>query len=829
MTLLALAWLRSRPARRSSVIVVLAFAIVAMVVICVSAFTPTSEQLAEKEFGVYEASTYTSVDVGDLGSGDTARVQSEVDAAVPGAHVMIETDVLRPDSLTKRFVQAPLDVLRFVEDPGLLESFPGRYTLEDGVWPEAPGEVVVSPHLLDSLPARSEFTVLSGRVTFEVVGVVEDAYARQDDTIVAAPGTWESIPPAEEGLASQPTEATMRILFDDPEGTVVTRISKAVTDALPPLPKAQGSRSGYVTDNLLTRRQLARMPDATFGSDQLVVSYLPLLLVVLLVSALVVGQTRAPHRARADRLVGIGVRRSLASTSQLLVLTATMALSIVAGLAIGWLAALALRAMVLPNYADQPLSPVPGLDRTAVAIAALCLVLIVGGTLWPRRSSDTSRWSVVSSYVAELHLGLIRRVAVVLLIVGALRVGGGVTSVLAAYLAVAALILITPDVLRVLVWALPSGSPRAWVAQRLMQGDMLRQALACVVIACCIALPVLVGTQLASQKASDASFAFSRIPAHQIWVQSDSDMGDVAGAAQAVEQVPGIGSPVALRTLRSNDGVSAAFFAKSPNSGRASLNIMVVDTADQVRRVIGDDLPADAEAVLNAGGVLDFTSATGDQKFAVYSTRSKPDLTTPALPTLRVPSLSIQIQANFGGAVLRDTAQELGLPVSVPKRYVFPDVSQPIIAEAAQTAVEAGYDSDFVQYAVEPPPPDLPTYAYVFLAALLLGGLAILLSVIRGQGQRLRGYLARMVAIGLGTRWPLSILGIQASLVVVVGLVVGVSAGVLGVRVTSENYAVTSIPLVPIVLAGSATIMAAALASASAVRALTAVEDPEIT
>ncbi len=806
---------------------VLAFAVFAAVVICVSAFTPTSGQLAAKEFGVYKRSTYTTVSVGDLGSGDTARVQSVLSSALRGAHLVIETDALRPDSLAKRFVQAPLDVLRFVEDPGLREAFPGRYTLKEGTWPEAPMDVAVSQDLRDSLPGRSKFTVLSGRVTLNVVGVVQDAYARNDDTIVAGPGTWESIPQAEAGRVSGPTEAEFRVLFDGGARAVDT-VSRALAKALPPLPKAQGDRSGYIAENSQTRRDIAKLPVASFGSDQLVVSYLPLLLVVLLVSALVVGQTRSTHRATADQLVAIGVRRSRVMAPLVIALTVTAALSIVAGLILGWLSAVALRAWVLPNYADQTLSPIPGLDQPAVAIAALSVALISLGTLWPGPSTDTDRRAMASRTLAGLQLGLIRRVAVVLLVIGALRVESSVTSVLASYLAVAAVLLVAPDVFRLVVWAVPTKAPRAWVTRRLMQADLRKQSLAVAVIGCCIALPVLVGTQLASKQASDATFTFSRIPANQIWVQSDSDIGDVSGVAQAIEKVPGIGSPAVLRGLRSNDDKLGTFFAKSPDSGRSSLNVMVVDTADQVRRIVGDDLPTDAETVLDAGGVLDFTRTTGDQRFEVISSAGKRVLTTPTLPTLRV-SLPIELSANFGGAVLLSTAERLELPVSEPKRYVYPDVSQSVIGDAAQTAVEAGYDSDFVQYAVDPPPPELPANAYAFLAALVLGGFAILVNVIRGQARRLRGYLARLVAIGLGTRWTLSVLAIQAALIVGVGLLSGVTAGVLGVKITSDNYVVTVVPVLPISLACAATILAACLATATAVRALTAVEHPEVT
>ncbi|MEJ7757808.1 MAG: hypothetical protein WKF83_17340 [Nocardioidaceae bacterium] len=125
-------------------------------------------------------------------------------AAAPGTHLYLESTQVRPDSLTKRYVQAPLENLRFVEDAGLRVAFPGRYSLEAGSWPVKPSEVVVTSALAEALDGAGEFSVLSGRATFRIVGVVRDAYAKRAETIVAAPGTWESISrPAGDGSTSR--------------------------------------------------------------------------------------------------------------------------------------------------------------------------------------------------------------------------------------------------------------------------------------------------------------------------------------------------------------------------------------------------------------------------------------------------------------------------------------------------------------------------------------------------------------------------------------------------------------------------------------------------
>ncbi len=834
-------WARSKAALRASIILVLTFAVLALVFVCVSAFTPTAEQNADAAFGLYDQQTYTTVDIGDLEPGFLTRTNAELTSEVPGSHLLIESTDLRPDSFVKTYVQAPLAPVRFVQDPdvnGLRDAFPGRYILTEGDWPQSPFDVVVSQHVLDTLPDSAvdagEFTVLSGRATLHVVGVVEDTAAKRGDLIVGGPSTWESIPRPAPRREFQPVSATLRALFG--ADTSVVEVGKFLTQSLPPVPELRATTLGGLKSNLNTRAQTEAEPVAEFGSDQLVISYLPLLLVILLVSALVVGQTRGPLRENADRLVTLGMRRGRVRLTQVTALSGVAAVSIATGLASGWLLALALRAAVLPRFADQTLSPVPGLDAVALAIACTSLVLISAGLLWPGPRIDATRRSFISRVLARVPISMVRRVLVVALAIAALRVEGSITSVVASYLAVAAVLLAAPDGLRAVVWLLPRRFPRTFVTRRLMSADIARQGAAVAVVGCCLALPICVGTQLASKKASDASYSLSIVPVGQIWVQSgdSGDGGDIEGVARAVSEVRGIGAPVVLRDMGyavgpPQKGDSAAMFSKTPTSGNSNSTIMVLDDAADLRRLVGDQLPEEAEAVLNDGGVLDFTNTAGDQKFVVRpATSDKKLLVTPALRTLKV-SLDAQFRKSFGGAVLRSTARQLKLPVKPPARIIYTDATPTRIEEAAGAAVEAGYDSQFVQYSVAPPEPVLPTNAYVFLSGLVLGGFAVLLYVVRGQAKRLREYSSRLVAIGLGPRWSLSVLSIQAAVTIGVGLLAGISAGLVGVRVTSANYAATDVPTVPITLACGATVLAAGLATAIAARALTATEHGEVT
>jgi putative ABC transport system permease protein len=814
--------MRSDSSRKSAIVLTLTFAVLAAVLVSVSALTLTADQEADKSFGRFERQTYATVELGDLGPGELTTAASRFGSAVNPSHVSLESTAIRPDAFAKTYVQAPLSVLRFIQDPNLRTAFPDRYALQEGHWPKAPMDVVVTKHLMDKLPNDHAFTVLSGRATFRIVGVLTDAYATRADTIVAAPGTWEAIPPAAPGHSATPVDAQIKMYFG-PRSSI-TDVSRTITAALPRL--ADNDGASIIEENYTTRSQVSAEPVATFGSNQVAVSYLPLLLVVLLVSALVIGQARPPSRATADRLVAIGISRRLTVITQLVAVLLLGAGSMIAGLALGWAGGVALRTWALPHVADQRLSPLPPLDPIVIGMSAASLALIAIGTLWPHAPQSATRPSPVSRWLGEVNFGLIRRAGVALLIVAAMQLAAGSRSTTVPYLAASAAILLSPDLLRLVLGTLPQANPRVFLIRRLMRADTGRHATAVVVVACCIAMPTLIGTQLASKKASDATFTFSRIPSGQIWVQSDAAIGDVRGVARSISKVPGIGRPVVIRGTSSpaTDSIdgSNAFFTRQQKTGRSSNAIMIVQNAEQIRRLIGHRLPAGAEAVLTSGGVLDFTRTEGKQRFAVFR-GSERVRTTPEVETFRIRP-DRQLRANFGGAVLLSTAKALDLPISEPTRYIYPDVSTKETEDAVQTAVDAGYDSEFVQYSVAPPPPQLPTYAYVFLAALLVGGFAVLLTVLQGQARKLRTYGSRLVAIGLTPRWTLSVLEIQTAIIVAVGLAAGVSAGILGVKMTVGVYASTSIPVLPIACAALGVVLAAGIATASAIRTLKAAE-----
>ncbi|MBF4575189.1 hypothetical protein [Frondihabitans sp. VKM Ac-2883] len=245
-------------------------------------------------------------------------------------------------------------------------------------------------------------------------------------------------------------------------------------------------------------------------------------------------------------------------------------------------------------------------------------------------------------------------------------------------------------------------------------------------------------------------------------------------------------------------------------------HVAFLDTASDITKIIPRGLPSTAETVLATGGVLDFSGSAAQQSFSVYANGGLRSKTTPKLNTLDV-GVSRAVSTQFSGAVTTKTAQQLGLPISSPSKFIYTDVSSATIQKAVAAAVAGGYDSDFVHYFVAPPAPVLPAATYVFFVGLLLGAFLVLYLVIDDQGKRLRGYNTRLVAIGLNRRWSRSILTIQ-TLVVALGIVAGLIAGRLGIFVISSHYDATTVPVTPAALACFGVIIAAGIATTLASR-----------
>lgn len=817
-------WVRARSLRRAGALLSAVFAVSSLVFVTVASLQSTRTLQDQRDFGRYAAATYDSVGVGRVPRSALERVEQDVKRV--GGHALLQSDQLRPDFLPRTYFQAPVKTVLFVQDSEPGRTWPGRYVLRQGRMPYVPAEVVVSAHLYEQMPDRTRFTVLSGRATFRVVGVFDDKYARQGDEILASPGTWEALRAAGAGRAYQPVEALVRVLFDDAD--VLPDITAALDRSLP----TEGSRAESLAGNLRLRERPEQIAaEAPFGgAQQLVVSYLPLLALAMIVCAVVIALVRRPQLGNARRLAALGVPRRVVLTSQLTAFVFLGSMAIGGGLGVGWLLAVPLRSLVLAPLAEQPLAPIPAVPLRLLAAAALVLLIGATGIAWPPSSAGRSggRSSTTARGGVQVVVAAVRRAAVVVALVAALRLaadpGSTAKHLAATYLAVAAVLLTAPEVLRAAALLLSGSRPRALVARRLLRTHGSRQVASLLAVAGSLALPASVATQLASDRASAAAASYSRVPPDQIWLQAGSPDGDLEAVERAIAAVPGLPEPVPLRGLaappeRDGSGGAIARFTRLPN-GNYGTSIVAAPGVDALLAAI-PALPPSVRNVLEAGGVVDFTTATSDQRIAVYADGGLQRSVTPPLPTLHV-RVNRALTQRLAGVMLTETADRLGLPVGPPTAYIYPDSGGQLVDLAVTAATTAGFDAEFVQYTIPPPPPDLPLQAYVFFVGLALGGFAVLLMALSAQARSVRDYSARLVAIGLPPRWVTLLFLEQAGVVVMGGALAGVLAGTAGVLLTASAYATVVVPATPIALAAALTGAAALAAVALSHRNVTA-------
>lgn len=528
---LVVLWWRGVALRRAAVVLTVAFALVGAVFVSISAFTPTAGVAAQERFGRYQQAAVVQLEVGALAPGTMARARAALQSAAPGAHLSLYSVPLNPDSNPPSFFFLkgflPTQV---IEDGDLPGGFPGRYHLDSGRWPTKSGEVAISPAQQDLLAGRGKFTVMSGQATMHVVGLVTDAQHRHDKVVIAAPGTTETLAQRPPQRRYQVEDYQLQVLWSSP--VTAQQVAGALAPLLPPspdldanqgtgagpLPGDQGALSQANTATQIAASASSRAssgnapPGPAFGSDRFVVSYLPLALLALLAAAFAAASARAAQHDHVQRLTAVGIARSTLTFTRGVAVLVVGALSIAGGLAAGWAIAAALRPTVFFRLADQPLSPIPALPAALVAIGVGAALVVAIATVWPQRRGQ----AVLRAPGALAALAWVRRAGAIGAAVAAFRIGGGVYSVSASYLIVAAVLLAAPDALALAVGALPRARARAMLTASMMRADIRRQAVALVVVAACIAVPVCAGTQLVSRTASDNTFGSSAVPAGQV-------------------------------------------------------------------------------------------------------------------------------------------------------------------------------------------------------------------------------------------------------------------------------------------------------------------------
>lgn len=789
--LLARRWMRVRAVRQAAVIALVGAALISGISIAAASYVPSASQRADTALGTASNGTYASFTLGHLDRQDLQALDRAVGATVPSGHTFLESRTLRPDKYPKLFFQSPSAVVRYLEDENVSRTAPGRYSITKGRAPVDAGEVAITQSLAGRLGNPRSFTVLSGNSSFRVVGIVQDDEARLDDEIMAAPGTWAGLRPRDEKHQYQPTDAQLEIRWSGPVSAA--GIAAALRKAVPGEVGSELFSADVLSGNLTTRSSILSAPARPFGSDQVVVSYGPFALIVLLLAVVLLSTARGPLHELCDRIALLGIptwRVELPLTAVLLVVTAAAA---GVGVALGVAAMVVIRPLILQPLADETLSPlsVPGIEMALIAGAGLLLIAI--GLAWPTRRPGAE--SFVSRFGSTISLAVLRR-----FLVGAVGllalVAAGRSNAAAPYLALTAVLLLTPDLFWFLLWAARSSSARLLVVRRLAYGSRAVYAAAIVALGACLAIPLAIAGQAASSLANAASFRYSTIPAEQIWIEQSGDTGDVRGVADALRRVRSLPAaiPIAWTTKPPRADGSAGLSAYFTPAATGGLGPMVLRTVEDARQILGASLSPAGAAALSQGGVLNFGRPRGPLAFDVYTDGGQLQRRTATVPTVDA-RVDRAFTVGISGAMLVATARALHLPVSEPKKYIYPGISRDDIGPAVAAAIAAGYDGEFVHYRVAPPAPTLPPAAGVFIIGLVLAAIALILLIVRLQAALLRASSSRLHALGLSARWTRSTLYLSVALLLGGGAIGGAGAGALSALVLPVPIAPADLPI----------------------------------
>lgn len=776
--------LRNRQQWKQSAILALLIACVIGLLIGLSSLRLSPAQEADMLLGGYSNRAEDLAPFGsELGESMVSSLQGAVfDVGASEVGVQITSTSVRPDQLPPTFSDGPVKIVTYFEESGATggRQAPGSHTLVEGVTPASAGEVALSSSLAAELGHPSQITVFGGAVTLTVTGTVQPLYGDRSWRIVAADGTWATFPAEQIRPGYPAADGSLAVLWDGPAD--LDTVLAAIADANPASTGTEPLRTSH-----LSRDQVLHWSDATFTAAER--NYLiPGLILVALTSLIIVNLARQRAVNVRQSLEGVGMSRAQVLPPLLLTLSITLAVASVAGSAagqgLGWLA----RETLLPLLADTPLSPAPTLLGSSAALgvtgvgAGILSSLVRFRTPAARSSALRQRITRIAKKIPWAHM---RRLIACLLVAWSLPSLLSATSIetasVASMLFTAGLILLLPDGLRILVKALSPRRVTTLSTRRMFEADTARYTLTTTALAAAIALPAVFGTLYATAFRLEEDRNISSIPAGQMWV-SGAELGTAELVLRTVTElasIPGLPDPISI------DYLNGAYLSQA--SAHGASGIWGVREAVDLYTLLGADSNDEATATLNAGGLVVWDQAGGDLITVSANGNETP---TSIAATISLDELNIDvdpsIKNNLAGVILTSTAESRDIPVNRNMAAIYVDVSEDLQKQAARRVVSAGITPKAIAYNTPPQPLTFPPDWVVTMTGVALALFVMVWAVFSTQAKHLRSYATRMLAIGLEQRWSLSVLTLQALMVVATGLIGGLLAGITAIALFSH-------------------------------------------
>lgn len=757
-------FLRDRAQAQFALIAFVSSAFLITMVITLAAFSPSGDQVVERDLGRFGH----SLSVGNLGGirpGDDQLVRDVVAAGRAAGAADLAAELL---SLDLRHTGTNTR-LTYRETVWAADPFPRRFVLTGGRWPTRPGEVVVTNAETLRIVPGAEVSTLSGRARFRVVGVAADRYYG-NPAVLAAPGTWAGLD-KDIATAFASVQASPNLYWGaapaEPVIAAVSRVAAryyrttekaAVRELAPALRTVEAAKA----DQQRRQTWVGRAP-AAYQAPSWVLPVLAVLLVFGL------NDRRLRRSTRILRSVGVPPRVAVASvavSSAAWTLAATLA-GAAAGVGLG-----AAARLVLARFIDAPLPPLGGLGEPILRLVALTLagcmaasLLLMGTGLRQRRRPAKPAAARRITPAAKSRMHAIRLAAATLMVVAAaLQVPGmnvpRKAMVFAAMVGVAVL-LVTPDIVRYVLRRLPERGPRSRLAGRQLTGDHRRAVIAVAVLATALGGPLgfltLLHTMIVSVDASN-------VP--------DTGPGQVAVSGSGGFLQPPL--PALVNTVRTALPGRTQVQLRSVYSEKAGFVVprgtdvgyfLAVDTPQEVAALAGRPLTGEQTGTLQAGGILSWDDPAPDEYVLVSGTSPSNARETPPLPARQLRLAKADWNRGAYGIMLTTTVQRLKLPLSTGAVF-FTGVSDEEATAARQAALAAGLNTRDVLLDEAPPPPVPPVALYASAIGLFALILLVAMAVARGQVSALRAYLGTLIAVGVPTAWARHVLIYQQAVTV---------------------------------------------------------------
>lgn len=799
---LAARFARSAATARAASIVFVTAAFLLAIFVTLQSLALSGPQMVERDIGRFGASVGYGTIVARPGDD---RVTSELLRAASRAGATEAMVFLSATNMQLDLAGSPREI-GFHEADWVSRPFPDRYLLLSGRWPQRPTEVVVTePDDIAVVPG-ADLWAMGRSVRFRVVGTVDDRYARTS-AMLAAPGTWAQLQP---DLGRRfPVLRAQPVLFWS--GSSEARVVAAFAAVAAARGGAQATNEA-VAASLFVRARLAEKRGQSWLERTPAAYTIPSLLLPFGAVWLAFGLNSRRFRGSLRVLTSLGVRRSIAAASLSLAAAwwclVAAAAGAVAGLVIGFAAR-----YVIAGVRDLPAGPVFDLSdpllRLFVGVAAGAtaagVMLFTGGRDAPaaRRNAATAHGSGRAS--SARHLVAVAAWCASAVLAADLD-SAAEASILAGVLTVAVLLLV-PEFLELVLRLLPERGARTRLSRRRLAADRQRAVAAVAVLAVSLGGALGYLTLLTTLVKTLETKAYPAVLPGQVIVMDRSSIvfpppAEVVAAVEASRITEG--KPrVELRYLHELDGYGNQTRVASVEE--TVERIFAADTVADVEQLLTHRLTSQQAAVLQRGGLLVWadspardTATSGTVRLSVTSPTASRLL---AVPATTVESGNAGWRIGTSGVLLTTTAHRRHLPLTTGAT-MYTRLS-PGESRALQRAVAtAGLDARTVEV-YEAPPPVVPPAALIATAvALAIIALFSSLVAARGQARVLRGYLGRLISIGLPVAWARQVLLYQQAVVVVAATLLGVVIAVVPLVVAEIRISalVLSVPWTQVLL-----------------------------